>query len=97
MNKIKATLLGILIWVVITIIYSSFGPNTNDYHSVGFPFHFYNYFAGNPGNSDVVSGGIAFSIDFISLILDLFFAVVFIVLLNLILLRLFKSSKSNSL
>ncbi|WP_454800953.1 hypothetical protein [Mucilaginibacter phyllosphaerae] len=97
MNKIKATLLGVLIWVIITIIYSSFDANNNQHHSIGFPFPFYNYFAGNPGNSDVVAGGVAFSIDFISLILDLFFAAVFIFLLNLILVRLFKPSKTNSI
>ena len=95
MNKTKATLLGMLIWVIITMIYSRFAGIANDFNSIGFPLHFYSYFASKPNNSDVVSEGTAFRIDFVPLILDLFCAIVFIVLLNVLLSKKFKPSKTN--
>ncbi|WP_374948689.1 hypothetical protein [Mucilaginibacter sp.] len=96
MNKTKGTLIGGLIWIIITIIYSKLYSFNSNYESIGFPLYFYRTFVGKPGNSDLIASGTAFRIDFIPLLIDLFSAALFIITLNFILDRLFKPTKTNT-
>ncbi|MBL4675348.1 MAG: hypothetical protein JKY70_03960 [Mucilaginibacter sp.] len=88
MNKTKATILGIIIWVILTVVFAKSDAASDGYSLMGFPFYFYTYFSGKQANT--VSSGTAFKIDLINLLADLFFAIAFVLLINFILLRIFK-------
>ncbi|MBD1387719.1 hypothetical protein IDJ75_20720 [Mucilaginibacter rigui] len=92
MNKTKATFLGVLIWIIITLIFSQLNAASNGVYVIGFPFYFLTIFT----SKSAISTGFRFEGDLVKLASDLFIAFVFIVLLNIILMKLFKSSKTNS-
>jgi flagellar biogenesis protein FliO len=91
-NKTKATFLGILIWIIITLIFSQLNAASNGVYIIGFPFYFVNIFFDKSG----ISTGFRFEGDLVKLAYDLFIAFAFIVLLNIVLMKLFKPSKTNS-
>jgi hypothetical protein len=91
-NKTKATFLGLLIWIVITIIYSKVDAAPHGSDLIGFPFYFLSLSA---GKSAVVAVGLGFNLDFAHLILDVILAIAFVLLLNIILLKIFKPSKTK--
>jgi hypothetical protein len=90
-NKTKAAFLGILIWIIITLIFSQLNTASNGVYIIGFPFYFVNIFFDKSG----ISTGFRFEGDLVKLAYDLFIAFVFIVLLNIVLMKLFKP-KTNS-
>jgi hypothetical protein len=91
-NKTKAAYLGILIWIIITLIFSQLNAASNGVYIIGFPFYFVTIFLSESG----ISTGFRFEGDLVKLAYDLFIAFVFIVLLNIVLMKLFKPSKTNS-
>jgi hypothetical protein len=90
-NKTKAAFLGILIWIIITLIFSQLNAASNGVYIIGFPFYFVTIFL-----KSGISTGFRFEGDLVKLAYDLFIAFVFIVLLNIVLMKLFKPSKTNS-
>jgi hypothetical protein len=91
-NKTKATFLGLFIWIIITIIFSKSDAASDGYDLIGFPIYFYSLFSGK--STDPTAYGV--KVDFIKLIFDLIIAAAFITLLNMILLKIFKPSKTTS-
>lgn len=46
MTKKTALLAFIIVWIIITIIYSKYDTPADGFTLIGFPFHFYSYFSG---------------------------------------------------
>ena len=87
-NKTKATLLGIVIWVILTVAFSKWEAGPDSFDQVGFPLYFYKFSSSK--YTVTTGGGYTLRIDLINLLADLFFAIAFVLLLNFILLRIFK-------
>ncbi|OOQ60097.1 hypothetical protein [Mucilaginibacter pedocola] len=91
MSRKKTTLLGLLVWVVITFIFSEFHSASDGTDHIGFPFYFYSYFSGK--SDDPLAYGI--KIDFIKLFADLLIAAAFIIVFNMLSQKVSKPYKTN--
>ncbi|MGF7040044.1 hypothetical protein [Mucilaginibacter lappiensis] len=91
MIKKKAIWLGLTIWIIITVVFSTVDAPSDGFTSVGFPLHFYSYIEGKVALGSWTEVGFIltnFLIDFIALL-------AFIILFSIFLLNRRKQLKTS--